>query len=561
MAVAGTEGVGDAVADGPGVRGRLGEPDTPGEGIQTLDVRAKDIRDRWGEPALFTLNVAPAEGPVGRWRFADRPVEAADRTSADSAEVGARHDATLSTAGARWAEQARRGTEDSSLGLNSDPAQQQGYAATGERVVDTQNSFTVSAWAFLTDTTTNQVVLAAPGEQDTAFTLYYSSGTRRWAFNRGAQDKSTTPDIISPGDTLSPPARVWTHLAGVFNAQGNSDKSDDTIQLFVNGIPQGAPVKLSEKAPEYEPWSSAQGLQFGRTRAAGVFQQYFHGYLDEVAVWRRPLDQEELRQEARLLRADGAETELVASWDAETATGTEGTDKSDYTRPGMKLSAGAVLGGEDHALTLDGKAGYASTNGPVIDESGSFTVSARVKLNPAELATKADGYQAQVAGQRAGTTSGESSWALWLVKQASDTYQWRFTRTVVGADGKVTQSAEVTPRAHLADTSDTADWVDVTGVFDAHEAWDWADADDPDKIASGTGKLHLFVVTEEFDGKNRPGLTASQQGAGDLTVGRGSGGGSTGHYLPGSLQQLRIWSGAMSADQVGSKVIDSGSAF
>ncbi|WP_405808259.1 MULTISPECIES: LamG domain-containing protein [unclassified Streptomyces] len=532
----------------------------PDAGIQTLEVRATDVRDRWGEPAIFKINVAEAEGPIGRWRFDDG--EGTDRTSPDSAEAGAtRHDSTLYTGGALWDKRARRGAGDFSLGVNSeDPAQQQGYAATTEQVVNTRDSFTVSGWAYLTDTSANQVVLSAPGDQDTAFTLYYSSGRKRWAFNRGAQDKSTTPDVISEGDTVNPPAGVWTHLAGVFNTGGNTDKADDTIQLFVNGIPQGtAPVKLSEKAPEYEPWTSTHGLQFGRTKAAGAFQQYFHGYLDEVSVWRYALNEHALLQEARLLKAGGAETELVARWDAVAATGGEVTDKSEYKRAAMKLSAGAVLGGDDNALVLDGKAGSASTNGPVVDESGSFTVSARVKLNPAELATKPDGYQAQVAGQRASATSGESSWALWLVKIKADAYQWRFTRTVIGTDGKATQTAEATPRTEFADVSATADWVDVTGVFDAHEEWQWADADDPDKTASGRGKLHLFVVSEDKDVRTNPGLTASQQGSGELTMGRGSGGGSTGHYLPGKLQLLRVWTGAMSADQVGEQVVNSDS--
>lgn len=92
----------------------------------------------------------------------------------------------------------------------------------------------------------------------------------------------------------------------------------------------------------------------------------------------------------------------MAQWDTTSATGTTIGELSPYPHPAMRLSAtGAVLDSDDHALTLDGVSGYASVEGPVVDESGSFTVSARVKPAGQELATKPIGYRAQVAGQRA----------------------------------------------------------------------------------------------------------------------------------------------------------------
>jgi hypothetical protein len=157
-------------------------------------------------------------------------------------------------------------------------------------------------------------------------------------------------------------------------------------------------------------------------------------------------------------------------------------------------------------------------------------------------------YQAQVAGQQA--SGGESSWALWVVKPADDLYQWKFTRTALGTDGKVTQSAEV-PGGDIAEV-DT--WVQVTGVFDAQEAWEWTD---PDEGSSETkyGRLHLYVGEFDQPAEGDSGFTAPQQGVGAITAGRGSKGGSTGHYLPGSLEEVRVWTGAMSADQISSQVL------
>ncbi|WP_345035773.1 LamG domain-containing protein [Streptomyces sannanensis] len=511
-------------------------------GTQVLVVEAKDVRSRWGEPSEFIFKVAPGAGAVGRWQFADATPGAT--TAKDTATEGSvRHDATL-VGGAEGSARARRGAGDLSLGLaGTDPAEQQAYASTGTPAVNTKDSFTVSAWAYLNDSSTTQAVLSAPGTTDTAFTLYYSSGHKRWAFNRGTQDKSTTPDVVVLGNTLNPPVRVWTHLAAVFDTKGDVDKTNDTIQLFVNGRPQGGPVTLSSKATEYEPWTSSEGTQIGRTKLSGTFQQHFRGYLDEVAVWQTALTAEQVRVDSGLEEDAVAATELVADWDASLATGTEMADRSGYLQPGLKLSTeGAQLSTSadgNKSLTLDGAKGYVSATGPVMDETGSFTVSATVQLDKAALDTKPIGYRAQIFAQSTAVGS-ESSWALWVEKLSADGYLWRFGRTATDATGKVLETASVPSQEPAA--LDT--WVHVTGVFDAGEA-----------TGTGFGSTHLFVNQAEQPQEDMSSFNSAAQGAGALSAGRGSAAGTTGYYLPGALQQLRMWTGAMKADQVNAKVL------
>lgn len=527
-------------------------PTTAGE--NRLFVQAKDVRERWGDTTQFVFKVKPGPGELGRWRFDETPELRSDFLSSDSATEGVRHDAAL-TGGARWSQLGRGGQVDYSLALNStDPAEQQAYASTGTApVVDTRHSFTVSAWAYLSDATSNRVVLSAPGTQDTAFTLYYSSGYKKWAFNRGAQDKSDTADVVSYSDAANPPPTgVWTHLAGVFSTHEAADKTDDTIQLFVNGRPQGSPVRLTGAAAAYEPWASTTGLQFGRTKATGTYQQYFRGYLDEVAVWQRALSTDEIRGESALTKDGVPATELVADWSAVSATGSEIEDLSGYDRSGLKLSTeGAQLSAstaEGNTLLLDGEKGYASTTGPVVDETGSFTVSARVRVNRAKWEAKPIGYRGMVAGQK---SAGESSWALWLDKIDPDedgtaSYKWRFERTAVDGTGALTAQAEVLADAGLATEGfDTP--VDVTAVFDAAQIG----TSDP----NGTpGKLRLYLGSNPQDGNPDAGLTSVAQGAGELAAGRGTSAGATGHHFPGSLDQLRIWTGAMTLDVIASAI-------
>ncbi|MFE1960948.1 LamG domain-containing protein [Streptomyces sp. NPDC059479] len=524
-------------------------------GTQVLSVEAKDVRKRFGPPAEFTFKVSPAEGATGRWHFDDGAPGSGITVAKDTATVGTRHDATLYTAGAGWSTMARRGEADQSLWLDSaTPANQTAYAATSAAAVNTKDSFTLSTWVYLTDASSSRMVLTTPGDQAQAFALYYSSSSRGWVFSHTLADSKTPVFVKSEAEKTDPVLHVWTHLAAVFDTHADTDPANDTIQLYVNGRPQGTAVKLAASAASqnatYQPWTAAGGLQFGRSFIREASGQYFRGRIDESAVWQRPLTEEEIRQEVRLEQDGLPANELVAQWDATTATGTEIGEGTPYPNPSMKLSAtGAVLDDAGNGLVLDGTAGYASAQGPVVDESGSFTVSARVQLSAQALAGKPVGYKAQVAGQRSG---GESSWALWVIKPAEGFYQWQFTRTATDAAGKVTRNSTVTPRADLAET-DT--WVDVTGVFDAQEAWDWADPVDPAQTEDGLGKMHLYVGSADKPSRTSPGFDVVQQGSGELAMGRGTAAGTTGHYLPGMLDQLRVWTGAMTRDQVSDQVL------
>jgi hypothetical protein len=519
-------------------------------GTQVLSVEAKDVRSRWGTPSEFTFKVKPAEGAVGRWHFSDGTPDSAVSTAADSAEEGTRHDAKLynlsPAGGAGWSTRGRRGDGDYSLWLNdtADTGRRTGYAATASAAVNTKDSFTVSAWAYLADDTSNHVVMAAAGDRGSALTLYYSATYKKWVFNRTDRDKDSPAYIRSLADSVNPPTHVWTHLAGVFDTKGDTDKANDTIQLFVNGRPQGSPVRAAGVASTYEPWVASGGLQFGRSKADGAYGELWRGLVDEAAVWQRALTNDEILLESAVTQDGSQATELVAQWDATSAAGTEIADRTAYPVDPLKLSpSGAVLDADDNQLTLDGATGYASTTGPVVDETASFTVTARVRLDSAKFADKPVGYRAQVAGQ-ATPAGSESSWSLWAEKAGDGAYLWRFGRTAVDGGGKVVETASVPAQEPAA--LDT--WVQVTGVFDATESWN-------DGTTEQYGKNHLYVGEFNQLPDDKAGFSSSQQGTGALAAGRGSATGTTGHYLPGGLEEIRVWTGAMSADQVRSQVL------
>ncbi|MEU5057469.1 MULTISPECIES: LamG-like jellyroll fold domain-containing protein [unclassified Streptomyces] len=554
---------------------------TPGlSGTQTLSVESSDLkldkdgRVRWGDPAQFDFKVALAPGPTGRWRFDDGASGSEVMTAKDTGEVGTRHDAVLrDEAGTGWSTLGRRGAGDYSLRLNdnlSDPAARVGYASTDGVAINTRDSFTVSSWAYLTDDTANHTLLSAPGEYGSAFTLYYSSSYKKWVFNRTAKDPDPTKGessvyIRSMADAASPPLRAWTHLTGVFDTKGNTDKNDDTIQLFVNGRPQGQPVLLAAASSAYTPWTADRNLMMGRSKTlqsgTGTYGEYFMGRMDEVATWQQALTPDEIRLEGRLEKDGTPSNELVAHWDPTISSGTqvlespEDPDDPDstsfpYHRGPLTLSSGASLGGEDAtSLVLNGSSGYASVAGPVIDETGSFTVSARVRLNKTLLDARPVGDKSIIAAQ-ANPTGKESSWALWVEKLAADTYVWKFGRTAVTADGTAVIDTAVAPSEEPVDAKAWDTWVDVTGVFDA--AADFTD----DNGNQQFGVAELYIGPFLQAGQDNPGLTAPQQGTGTLSVGRGNLAGTLGRYLPGDLAKIRVWVGAMTPGQVSSQITE-----
>lgn len=520
----------------------------PVAGTTVLSVAAKDVRERYGPASTFTFKVDQPDGAVGRWHFNDGTDSATEGTTRHAMELHQQ-----AGEAATWSGQGRRGEGDHSLRLNdgvTDPAQQIGYASTqGGAPVDTAKSFTISAWVMLTDATKTRVVASAPGTYSSAaFNLFYSASAKKWAFNKAVADSSTPAYVSAVADTPNPPTAVWTHLAGVFDTKGDQDKTNDTIQLFVNGRPQGPAtgVVLSSVNAAYAPWTSTQDMRVGASKAG----EYLMGRVDELAVWQRAQSRPLISDEAKLTENSEPATTLVASWDATAATGTPVEDTSAYGKAALTLTGGATLQGEQ-GIVLNGTTAYATTTGPVVDETGSFTVSARVSLDEINLATKPVGYQAQVAGQR---TGGESSWALWVVK-VDGGYQWKFTRTAVDGAEQVVQSSEVAQLNDFADPSGA----DVTGVFDAQESWEWPHPTDPQLNETRYGRLHLYVGTEHMDDRGgKDTFTAAQQGSGELAVGRGTTAGTTGHFLPGALQKLRVWTGAMSWAQVLNQIPDSG---
>ncbi|RAJ76999.1 concanavalin A-like lectin/glucanase superfamily protein [Streptomyces sp. PsTaAH-137] len=505
---------------------------TPNQaGENTIQVWGYDAAQHSSLTATYSFLVKGAEQPSGIWHL--------DNTLTDSTPA-TQHPLTSSSA--TWDTLARSGVGAAKLNGTTS------YLSTSGAVLDTTKSFTVSAWARLTKKDVNYTVLSQAGTNASGFQLYYSTSYNAWVFNRHQSDV-TDPVIIRSLSARPPVLNVWTHLAGVYDA------ASQTVQLYVNGVPQGSPVAFTT------PWKASGGLQVGRLWYTGAGKENFSGTIDEVKVWSRALADTEVAHDAWLEDEDISDgtagdpvPALVSKWDATdttNATGTTVKDTSGFAR-NLTLNGAALttishgdpdIGEEvttSQTMTLNGTSAYATAAGPVIDDTGSFTATAWVTLDPAKLADTSKSYAVQVMGQ-SGTS--QSAWGVWYEQPAGSTQgRWTYGRPDKDGSG----ATWTTSIATAATTAQLGVPTMLTIVYDAQAA---ADPDDTSKL----GALKLYVDNALMGDEDGVPYTAPWQGSGAFEVGRAKINGAAARYFPGSLDSVRVWAGATSTDTVANR--------
>ncbi|MEU6172769.1 LamG-like jellyroll fold domain-containing protein [Streptantibioticus parmotrematis] len=148
------------------------------------------------------------------------------------------------------------------------------YAAAAGPVLDTSQSYSISAWAKLSSLpTSDATVVAQAGNQQSAF--YLVCDKTGWAFSLSSSDAASTSfsNAYSAGITTN----TWTHLVGVYNAQAK------TAQLYVNGT-------LTATVSNVSSWKAAGLFTVGRDRSNGSDTHYFPGMISDVQTWNYALD-------------------------------------------------------------------------------------------------------------------------------------------------------------------------------------------------------------------------------------------------------------------------------
>lgn len=506
---------------------------TPNQaGENTIQVWGYDAAANSSLTGSYSFLVKGAEKPSGIWHL--------DNNGTDSTSA-TQHPLTLGGSSAYTA-LTRSGAGALKLNGTTD------YATTSSAVIDTSKSFAVSAWVRPGDLSRSQTVLSQKGTNLSGYALHYQGSTKKWVFSKYASDAVGVAAVRSYSTTQAV-ANAWTHVAGVYSA------ADQTIQVFVNGVPQGQPVTATYA------WNASGPMQFGRFHSGGTYVENLNGSIDEVHVWSRAVTDSEIAQDARLEDEDISDgtagdpiPALVAKWDARDMANATGTTVKDTSGFGRNLTLnGAALtqfstGDPDigevvtttQTMTLNGTSAYASATGPVVDDSGSFTATAWVTLDPAKLADTTKSYAVQVFGQ-SGTS--QSSWGVWYEQPAGSAQgRWTFGRPDKDGTGAVWTTSASTAFA----TATLGVPVMVSVVYDAQAA---TNPDDTSKL----GGLRLYVDSALMGDEDGVAYTAPWQGGGAFEIGRAKINGAAARYYPGKIDSVRVWAGATSTDTIANR--------
>jgi len=472
----------------------------PREGWVELDVQAINSIGQFSTTTHFLFNVAPAPGPVGSWAFDD----GSGTTAADGS--GSAQPLTLQ-GGAAFDGNGRLG---GSLALDGvdDSAEASGP------VVDTSQSFTISAWARPTSTKLG-VVAAVNGTNSSAIGLGYDAATKRWVFARTSADLSN-PTLYRASSIDAPVTGAWSQLLASYDATSGE------LSLFVNGR-----LQQTTSMPVANAWKAAGQLTVGRGLYGGTTSGAFAGSVDHLQVWQRVLRAEEITklQDPRI--NDRVVSGLAARWPLDSAVrGSDHVWRTTETVRGADLTVSGFGSDPSAAFVDDPERGKVleltgdrrqslSLGRPVIDGSASFSVAGWVKLG--------DLSKPMVIARQG--TSTRDAWRLSYQPLDEFTGQYSFARA--DADGTTETMAVAT-----VDRDSLEGWHLLIGSYDRSASGGFGNPD---------GEIEL-TVDNRISGGGLVSYPAPTR-FGTTVVGTAA---TTGSTLTGRLDELHIYAGVLS---------------
>ncbi|MFD2691348.1 LamG-like jellyroll fold domain-containing protein [Streptomyces phyllanthi] len=470
----------------------------------TLRVQTFDAAGNPSATRDYLFKVAKGADPVASWKL--------DDGSGTTAADGSGKDRPLTLTSASWTDKARLGG-----GLRGNGTSVSGSTATA--VLDTTNSFTVSAWVRLTGKSRNSTVASQSGTRAGSFQIYYSSTYDKWIFNRYSADVDS-PVITRAVSRKPPVVGAWTHLMGVY------DNNRKQIRLYVNGQLQAA--------TEYTtPWAANGPFEVGRMKGAGQLTDYFAGDLDQVQVWNRVVFDNELWavSNAENPETGQPESELLAHWGFDESSGTTAADATGRGNT-LTLQPGATLTATDDpahgtVLSLDAAQFGRGTSPVSLDESGSYTLAGWVNLGDGFLDDTTTAHSPTVFSHPGAK---RNTFRLWYRQEAGESVgDWNFGRyetDVIGGPAAGVASDEVNA---------PSGWVHVVGVFD-----------------SVNQSVKLYVSGQRQGDEDGVLSEETFESTGPLMVGaaRRHDNGEWGNALPGRLDDLRVYAGVLSEAEI-----------
>jgi hypothetical protein len=211
------------------------------------------------------LAAGVTDGARTDWTFDEGSgSNAADRS-------GAVNTGTLG-AGATWV----AGRSGSGVSLSGTST---GYVGGARSAVRTDQSYTITAWAYLTSAAANATVVSQAGTVSSGFDLQYAKVPNAWRLLVTDSDAAGPATTVANGTVAG--LNTWTHLAAVH------DSAADQIHIYVNGSLVGSSAFAAA-------WHADGALQVGRLWWSGGWADHFPGVVDDVRAYPRALSAPEI---------------------------------------------------------------------------------------------------------------------------------------------------------------------------------------------------------------------------------------------------------------------------
>jgi Concanavalin A-like lectin/glucanases superfamily len=356
------------------------------------------------------------------------------------------------------------------------------------------SSVTLEGWAKPSGGTGTARTIAATQDTNTGYLLGIGTDNK-WRFTVGTGSATT---VVTSTATVT--LNSWAHVVGTYDGT--------TATLYVDGLSVGSSATGRTV-------NSTRPLGIGATDAGGSWGGYFPGSLDEIAVYAAALSSTRV-QAHYLMGRSYQDTVLDAGplsyWRVGESSGTSATDLAGgrtgtYTNTPSLAQVGALAGDSDTSVKFDGSSEYVTKSYVAALNPSQFSVEAWI------MPTSGGAYHGIISSW----SSGAVEKGYWLGLFSDDTWHWQW-----GPGSGNLVYYEVTAPAAIGV------WTHVVGTYDGT-----------------TGRIYV-------NGALVAGLTAaySANTTSPFVIGADNLSGSYGNYFPGLVDDLSVYSRALSATEV-----------
>ncbi|MFJ8231338.1 LamG domain-containing protein [Streptomyces sp. NPDC094448] len=498
-------------------------------GGHKLFVTSYDGANNASEQTTYFFSAVVGTPATAHWRLADaasKP-EAADLSGNYPAKIGP--GVTRHTPG--------NGT-DADVVMQFDGSAGS-WLETSQPVLNTEKGFSVSAWVKPDTLNRDMTAVSQSGTGEPGFRLGYQAAQKTFTFSLPtadviAMDETTlvtTANRTCPGNASQPVcAEQWRHLTGVYDPGAAKP-----LKLYVDG-------ELRAEADRPLPWRAHGAFQIGRERTKTGYQGNWHGQLSDVRAYNRANTPEEVK------KMMAAKLERLAYWNLD-----QKADSTSFASAGggqpLVMGGGAayteetqldVILGNTLMINLDANgdalpggrltlkdSGYAATATAPLTGTGSFTVSARVRLSSKTATTR----------QALLSLPGDTTSRFVVRFTASQDGQPGYWELVVPSEPG-SESPAAVARAYPKGNPDQESGQFITVTYDAltQRLSLYVDGEAALPVPGSPGS-----VSGHIDG-----VVMTWPATGGLQVGRArTGAGTWGDHLAGEVDDIRIYNGVL----------------